>query len=184
VVETYGLTESFGGVIYDGRPLPGVEIRIDADGGIELHGPTLMLGYRFDVDATRRAFTDDGWRRPGDAGELDREGRLHVIGRFDDRINTGGEKVWPEEVEAVLRRHPKVREVGVGGRLDAEWGERVVAFVVPVDPTDPPTLDELRDAAARSLPRHRAPRELVLVEELPRTGSGKLRRVALGGEGE
>jgi O-succinylbenzoic acid--CoA ligase len=181
VVETYGLTESFGGVIYDGRPLPGVEIRIDADGGIELHGPTLMLGYRFDVEATRRAFTDDGWLRPGDAGELDREGRLHVIGRFDDRINTGGEKVWPEEVEAVLRRHPKVREVGVGGRLDAEWGERVVAFVVPVDPTDPPTLDELRDAAARSLPRHRAPRELVLVDELPRTGSGKLRRVALGG---
>jgi O-succinylbenzoic acid--CoA ligase len=181
VVETYGLTESFGGVIYDGRPLPGVEIRIDADGGIELRGPTLMLGYRFDVEATRRAFTDDGWLRPGDAGEFDREGRLHVIGRFDDRINSGGEKVWPEEVEAVLRRHPKVREVGVGGRLDAEWGERVVAFVVPVDPTDPPTLDELRDAAARSLPRHRAPRELVLVDELPRTGSGKLRRVALGG---
>lgn len=184
VVETYGLTESFGGVIYDGRPLPGVQMRIDTDGGIELHGPTLMLGYRFDVEATRRAFTDDGWLRPGDAGEIDREGRLHVIGRFDDRINTGGEKVWPEEVEAALRRHPKVQEVGVRGRLDPEWGERVVAFVVPVDPTDPPTLDELRDTAARSLPRHQAPRELVLVDELPRTGSGKLRRVALRGGGE
>lgn len=184
VVETYGLTESFGGVIYDGRPLPGVEMRIDADGGIELHGPTLMLGYRFDVEATRRALTDDGWLRPGDAGEIDGEGRLHVIGRFDDRINTGGEKVWPEEVETALRRHPKVREVGVRGHLDPEWGERVVAFVVPVDPTDPPTLDDLRDTAARSLPRHRAPRELVLVDELPRTGSGKLRRVALRGGGE
>ena len=184
VVETYGLTESFGGVIYDGRPLPGVEMRIDADGGIELHGPTLMLGYRFDVGASRKAFTDDGWLRPGDAGEIDLEGRLHVIGRFDDRINTGGEKVWPEEVENALRRHPKVRDVGVGGRLDPEWGERVVAFVVPVDPADPPTLEELRDTAARSLPRYRAPRELVLVDELPRTGSGKLRRVALPGGGE
>jgi O-succinylbenzoic acid--CoA ligase len=184
VVETYGLTESFGGVIYDGRPLPDVEMRIDADGGIELHGPTLMLGYRFDLEGSRRAFTDDGWLRPGDAGEIDREGRLHVIGRSDDRINTGGEKVWPEEVENALRRHPKVRDVGVGGRLDAEWGERVVAFVVPVDPSDPPTLEELRDAAALSLPRYRAPRELVLVNELPRTGSGKLRRVALRGGGE
>lgn len=184
VVETYGLTESFGGVIYDGRPLPGVEMRIDADGGIELHGPTLMLGYRFDAKGSRRAFTDDGWLRPGDAGEIDAEGRLHVIGRFDDRINTGGEKVWPEEVENALRRHPKVRDVGVGGRLDPEWGERVVAFVVPVDPADPPTLEQLRDIAARSLPRYRAPRELVLVDELPRTGSGKLRRVALPGGGE
>lgn len=184
VVETYGLTESFGGVIYDGRPLPGVEMRIDADGGIELHGPTLMLGYRFDAEGSRRAFTDDGWLRPGDAGEIDAEGRLHVIGRFDDRINTGGEKVWPEEVENALRRHPKVRDVGVGGRLDPEWGERVVAFVVPVDPADPPTLEQLRDIAARSLPRYRAPRELVLVDELPRTGSGKLRRVALPGGGE
>jgi O-succinylbenzoic acid--CoA ligase len=184
VVETYGLTESFGGVIYDGRPLPGVEMRIDADGGIELHGPTLMLGYRFDLEGSRRAFTDDGWLRPGDAGEIDGEGRLHVIGRIDDRNDTGGEKVWPEEVENALRRHPKVRDVGVGGRPDAEWGERVVAFVVPVDPTDPPTLEELRDAAARSLPRYRAPRELVLVQELPRTGSGKLRRAALPGRGE
>jgi O-succinylbenzoic acid--CoA ligase len=183
-VETYGLTESFGGVIYDGRPLPGVEMRIDADGGIELHGPTLMLGYRFDVEASRKAFTADGWLRPGDAGEIDEQGRLHVIGRFDDRINTGGEKVWPEEVENALRRHPKVRDVGVGGRLDPEWGERVVAFVVPVDPADPPTLEELRDAAARSLPRYRAPRELVLVKDLPKTGSGKLRRVALPGGGE
>lgn len=184
VIETYGLTESFGGVIYDGRPLPGVEMRIDADGGIELRGPTLMLGYRSDVEATRLVFSDDGWLRPGDAGEIDNEGRLHVIGRFDDRINTGGEKVWPEEVEAALRRHPKVHEVGVRGRLDSEWGERVVAFVVPVDPADPPTLDELRETAARSMPRHRAPRELVLVDELPRTRSGKLRRVALRAWGE
>ena len=179
VTETYGLTESCGGVVYDGLPLPGIEMRIDADGGIQLRGPTLMLGYRFDPEATAAAFTEDGWLRPGDAGEIDAEGRLHVIGRVDDLINSGGERVWPREVEAALRDHPGVAEVAVGGRLDPEWGERVVAWVVPADRRDPPTLDQLRDHAARTIARHKAPRELVLVEELPRTFSGKVRRAAL-----
>lgn len=182
VIETYGLTESCGGVVYDGLPLPGVEMRVNDDGGIELRGPVCMLGYRFDDHATKGAFTDDGWLRPGDAGEIDAEGRLHVVGRIDDLINTGGEKVWPQEVEAVLREHPEVAEVGVGGRLDAEWGQRVVAFVVPRDTSAPPALDELRDHVAGRLGRHKAPRELVLVDELPRTFSGKLRRAAFSGE--
>jgi len=184
VIETYGLTESCGGVVYDGLPLPGVHTRVNAEGGIELRGPTLMLGYRFDAESTTRAFTEDGWLRPGDAGEIDAQGRLHVIGRIDDLINSGGERVWPDEVEGVLREHPKVGEVGVGARLDPEWGQRVVAFVVPSDPGDPPTLEELRDLAADRIGRHKAPRELVLVEELPRTFSGKLRRAAFAdGEG-
>lgn len=179
VIETYGLTETSGGVVYDGRPLPGVEMRVNSDGGIELRGPMLMLGYRFDPDGTANAFTEDGWLRPGDAGEIDADGRLHVVGRVDDLINSGGERVWPQEVEAALRQHPKVAEVGVGGRLDPEWGQRVVAFVVPGDPADPPTLEELRAFAAARIARHKAPRELVLVDELPRTFSGKLRRAAL-----
>jgi O-succinylbenzoic acid--CoA ligase len=179
VIETYGLTESCGGVVYDGLPLPGVEMRVNDEGGIELRGPTVMLGYRFDPEATKAAFTDDGWLRPGDAGEIDAEGRLHVVGRVDDLVNSGGEKVWPQEVESALREHPGVAEVGVGGRLDAEWGQRVVAFVVPVDPTAPPTLEELRDFAGARIGRHKAPRELVLVDELPHSFSGKLRRAAL-----
>ncbi len=179
VIETYGLTESCGGVVYDGLPLPGVEMRVNEDGGIELRGPMLMLGYRFDVEATKRAFTQDGWLKPGDAGEIDAEGHLHVVGRIDDLINTGGEKVWPEEVEAAMREHALVAEVGVGGRLDPEWGQRVVAFVVPSDPDRPPTLAELRDFVADRIGRHKAPRELEIVPELPRTVSGKLRRAAL-----
>jgi O-succinylbenzoic acid--CoA ligase len=179
IVETYGLTESCGGVVYDGLPLPGVEMRIDDEGGIELRGPMLMLGYRFDAEGTARALTRDGWLRPGDAGEIDPEGRLHVIGRVDALINSGGEKVWPEEVEAALRDHPKIAEVAVGGRLDPAWGQRVVAWVVPADPADPPTLEELRDAVALRLPRHKAPRELVLVASLPVTAAGKVRRSAL-----
>ena len=179
VVETYGLTETCGGVVYDGVPLPGTEMRIDPEGGIELRGPTLMRGYRFDPSATAAAFTEDGWLRPGDAGQMDGEGRLHVVGRFDDLINTGGEKVWPDEVEAVLREHPGVRDVAAGGRPDPEWGQRVAVWVVPADPSDPPSLDELRAFVARTLPRHAAPRELILAERLPRTASGKLRRAAL-----
>lgn len=179
LVETYGLTESCGGVVYEGRPLPGVRMRIDAEGGIELSGPMLMLGYRFDAEGTARAFTPDRWLRPGDAGEIDPEGRLHVIGRVDDLINSGGEKVWPQEVEAVLRTHPKVAEILVRGRLDPEWGQRVVAWVVPADPADPPTLEELRAHAARRLPRHKAPREVAVMDALPRTGAGKPRAPAV-----
>jgi O-succinylbenzoic acid--CoA ligase len=179
VVETYGLTETCGGVVYDGVPLPGTEMRIDPEGSIELRGPTLMRGYRFDPSATAAAFTEDGWLRAGDAGEIDAEGRLHVVGRFDDLINTGGEKVWPDEVEAALREHPGVRDVAAGGRPDPEWGQRVAVWVVPADPSDPPTLDELRAFVATTLPRHAAPRELTLAERLPRTASGKLRRAAL-----
>jgi O-succinylbenzoic acid--CoA ligase len=179
LIETYGLTESCGGVVYDGLPLPGTQMRIDADGGIQLKGPTLMSGYRFDPEGTAAAFTEDGWLRPGDAGEIDGGGRLHVVGRVDDLINSGGERVWPREVERALRDHPRVAEVAAGGRPDPEWGQRVVAWVVPTDPSDPPTLDELRDHAAGTLARHKVPRELVLVDELPRTFSGKVRRVEL-----
>ena len=179
VVETYGLTETCGGVVYDGVPLPGTEMRIDPNGGIELRGPTLMRDYRLDPSATAAASTEDGWLRTGDAGKIDREGRLHVVGRFDDLINTGGEKVWPDQVEAALREHPGVRDVAAGGRPDPEWGQRVAVWVVPADPSDPPSLDELRAFVARTLPRHAAPRELTLAERLPRTASGKLRRAAL-----
>jgi O-succinylbenzoic acid--CoA ligase len=180
VIETYGLTESCGGVVYDGRPLPGTEVRIDGDGGIQLRGPTVMRGYLDDAEATARAFTGDGWLRAEDAGWIDGQGRLRVAGRLDDLINTGGERVWPAEVEAVLQEHPAVAEVAIIGRLDPEWGQRVVAYVVPADPTAPPSLEALRDHVALSLPRHTAPRQLVLVPEgLPRTASGKVRRAAL-----
>jgi O-succinylbenzoic acid--CoA ligase len=180
VIETYGLTESCGGVVYDGRPLPGTEVRIDGEGGIQLRGPTVMRGYLDDPKATARAFVDGGWLRAEDAGWIDGQGRLRVAGRLDDLINTGGEKVWPAEVEAVLHDHPGIADVAIVGRPDPEWGQRVVAYLVPADPTAPPSLEALRDHVALSLPRHMAPRQLILVPEgLPRTASGKVRRAAL-----
>lgn len=181
VVQTYGLTESCGGIVYDGRPFAGVQLRIHPEtSAIELFGPTAMRGYRFDERGTAEAFTSDGWLRTADAGRLERDGTLHVLGRLDDLVKTGGERVWPEEVEAALRGHPKVADVAVAGRPDPEWGQRVVAFVVPVDPAEPPTLEELRDHAAGTLPSYGLPREIVLVPgPLPRSASGKIRRAAL-----
>jgi O-succinylbenzoic acid--CoA ligase len=102
-----------------------------------------------------------------------------VKGRLSDVIVTGGEKVRPEEVEAVLRALPGVQEVAVGGRPDPEWGQRVVAWVVPRRRGAPPSVESLRRAARESLPAYAAPKEVVLVDELPRTPSGKVRRARL-----
>ena len=179
VVETYGSTESCGGVVYDGLPFDGTSVRIGLDGVIEIHGPTLMDGYRGDPGATATAFTSDGWLRTHDAGVLADDGRLSVLGRADDAIRTGAETVWPREVEAVLSGHPRVAVAAVAGRPDEEWGEHVAAWVVPVDPTDPPTLEELREWCRDDLARFKAPRELHVVSALPRTVGGKLRRASL-----
>jgi o-succinylbenzoate---CoA ligase len=179
VVSTYGLTETCGGVVYDGTPFEGTEVRLGEGGAIELRGPTLMEGYRLDPAATAAAFSVDGWLRTADVGSLGPDGRLTVHGRADDAIRTGAETVWPGEVEQVLRRHAKVADVAVAGRPDLEWGSHVAAWVVPVDPADPPSLDELRGLARDRLAAFKAPRELIVVGSLPRTASGKLRRTEL-----
>jgi O-succinylbenzoic acid--CoA ligase len=176
IVETYGLTEACGGVVYDGVPFDGTEVRIAGDSRIELRGPTVMRGYRHDPAATGAAFDVHGWLRTSDAGRLDDDGRLQVTGRLDEAIRTGAETVWPTEVERAIATHPKVAEVGVAGRPHPEWGQQVVAFVVPRTIDDPPSLEELRDHAGEVIGRHKAPRELVLVPELPLTPGGKLRR--------
>jgi O-succinylbenzoic acid--CoA ligase len=182
IVATYGLTETCGGVVHDGMPIADTEIRLDThEHAIEVRGPTVMDGYRADPAATGAAFTVDGWLRTGDVGRLDDDGRLRVEGRVDDLIRAGAEKVWPQEVEAALRDHRKISDVAVAGRPDTEWGRRVVAFVVPRSPDDPPSLAELRAHTAERIAGFKAPRELVLVESLPRTASGKLRRGELAG---
>ena len=179
VVTTYGLTESCGGVVYDGIPFDETDVRISSAGEIELAGPTVMEGYRSDPVGTAGAFTVDGWLKTGDLGELDPEGRLVVHGRSDDAIRSGAETVWPDEVEAALRSYPGVADVAVTGAADHDWGQRVVAWVVPADRALPPTLDALREHCRERLARFKAPRELILVDALPRTPSGKLRRTAV-----
>ncbi|HVE94584.1 MAG TPA: AMP-binding protein [Acidimicrobiales bacterium] len=174
VVTTYGLTETGSGISYDGVALDGVEIRID-DGEIAVRGPMLLRCYRDGADPK----DSEGWFATGDAGTITPDGRLKVTGRIGDVINTGGEKVWPAAVERVLIAAPGVAEVAVAKRADPDWGERVVAFVVPADSRNPPTLEALRSLVRDQLPAYAAPRELVLVDRLPRTTSGKVRRVDL-----
>ena len=174
IVHTYGMTETCGGVVYDGVALPDVDVSVRDDGRIVVGGPTLLRRYRADADATAAAFDDRGRFVTADLGRLHKDGRLEVLGRADDAITTGGETVMPLAVEAVLATHPSVDEVAVVGRPDAEWGERVVAVVVPRGA--PPALDDLRAHVRATLPTWAAPRELVLVEALPRTISGKVRR--------
>jgi len=179
IVTTYGLTETCGGFTYDGVPLDGMQVRMDAADVIEVSGSTLMEGYRLDAAATGAVFTTDGWLRTGDVGAIDDDGRLSIFGRADHVIRSGAEKVWPEEVERALSSHPKVRDVAVAGTPDPEWGSHVRALVVPARSEDPPSLEELRAHGAEQLARFKLPRELQLVEEIPRTSTGKVRRGAL-----
>jgi O-succinylbenzoic acid--CoA ligase len=176
MVPTYGMTETCGGVVYAGRPLAGVEVRTARWGELLVRGPTLMRGYRLDPEASVSAFEPGGWLRTGDGGEVDEEGTVRVFGRLADVIVSGGEKIWPAEVETAVSSHPGVAAVLVSGSPDREWGQRVVARIVPRHRADPPTLASLREHAAASLARHKLPRELVIVERLDRTALGKIRR--------
>ncbi len=187
VITTYGMTETGSGVVYDGRPLEAVEIafgtgaeRGGALGEILLRCPMQLRAYRDGTDPTIAGPDGTGgWLPTGDGGRLGDDGGLVVDGRLAEVVVTGAEQVWPHAVEAVLATHPKVGEVGVWKRPDPEWGERVVAWVVPADPSDPPTLDDLAALAREHLARWAAPKELVMVDALPRTASGKVRRTAL-----
>lgn len=187
VVSTYGMTETGSGVVYDGVPLEGVEIAfrppesatsapgVAGDVEILVRAPMLFRCYRGGEDG--RVTGPDGasdWFATGDAGHFDPDGRLVVSGRIDDVITTGAEMVWPDLVERALIAHPGVAEVAVWKRSDPEWGERVVAWVVPSD--DAPSLEELRQVVADTIAPWAAPKELVIVDDLPRTAAGKIRR--------
>jgi O-succinylbenzoic acid--CoA ligase len=172
VVTTYGMTETGGGVVYDGLPLDGVEMRVADEGHIALRGPTLLRAYRDGTDPK----DPGGWLETGDLGALGMDGRLTVFGRSGDMIVTGGEKVWPTPVERALLQHPGVADVAVAGRPDAEWGQRVVAYVVPRDRAAPPSLEALRATVKEQLPAFMAPREVVALDALPTTALGKVQR--------
>jgi o-succinylbenzoate---CoA ligase len=176
VVPTYGMTETCGGVVYSGQPLAGVEVRADESGELLVHGPTLMRGYRFDSPATAAAFTAGGWLRTGDGGSVAGDGTVQVSGRLADVIVSGGEKIWPAEVEAAIAGHENVAAVMVSASSDREWGQRVVARVVPRRRSAPPTLEALRAYAGESIARHKLPRELIIVDHLERSALGKIRR--------
>ena len=173
-VMSYGMTETGSAIVFDGRALPGVELRV-VDGELQVRGDMLLRAYRDGIDPR----TDDGWFPTNDAGSIDADGTVQVRGRRGDLIITGGENVWPAPIEAILAAVASVAEVAVLGRPDPEWGAVVTAIIVPTDPASPPTLDELREAVRAQLPAFAAPRRLELRVALPRTSLGKVERHSL-----
>jgi O-succinylbenzoic acid--CoA ligase len=177
VVRTYGMSETAGGCVYDGVPLAGVRLRVDADGRIVIGGATLAKGYRNPADPD--PFAESGWFRTEDIGEMDDSGVLTVLGRADEAINTGGLTVLPQPVEAALATHPAVADCAVFGLADDRLGQRVVTAVVVAHGCTAPTLDALRTHVAATLDVTAAPRELHILDTLPRRGIGKVDRAAL-----
>ena len=172
VITTYGMTETGGGVVYDGMPLDNVEIRI-VDGKIFLRCPMLMRAYCDDQTIS----VDDGWYATGDIGEIDDNGKLSVHGRQTDLIITGGENVWPSVVENSLASHPIVNQVVVRGIPDTTWGQRVVAYVALNDSaqtSEAKLLSDLREHVKQTLPAFCAPQQIVVLAEFPRTSLGKV----------
>lgn len=170
VVATYGATETAGGVVFDGLPLPDVLVTVESDSGaIVIGGPTVARGYLDDFDSP--AF-DAGGFRTGDRGQW-RDGRLVVRGRFDDIIKVGGIKVSLTAVTEVLRADPRVRDAHVVARPSHEWGTVPHAYVVLVDPGAPDPRDALRAEVGRALGRRAQPPTMSLVPEIPVTAAGK-----------
>ncbi|WP_372517182.1 o-succinylbenzoate--CoA ligase [Mycolicibacterium frederiksbergense] len=196
VVRTYGMSETAGGCVYDGVALDGVSVRIGAapaatsgigaapaaTSGIDnsrilLGGATLAKGYRNPVSPD--PFAEPGWFRTDDLGTVDDSGALRVLGRVDDAVSTGGLTVLPQLVESALATHPAIAECAVFGVPDDRLGQRVVAAVVLAQGSTAPDVAELRAQVAQTLDPTAAPREIHVVEELPRRGIGKLDRRAL-----
>ena len=201
VSQCYGLSESTSATVYletvraleklgsAGRAMMMAEIRlIDADGlpldqpdvrgEICARGGNVSPGYWGNPDATAAAIDADGWLRTGDVGYLDAEGFLFVVDRVKDMIITGGENVYPAEIESLLFEHPAIANVSVIGRPDDRWGERVVAVVVVRDGHDL-DLDQVHAFCADRLARYKVPRELVTMDELPLNASGKVVKTTL-----
>ncbi len=182
-LERYGMTETImlTGNPYAGErrpgtvgfPFPGVELRLSEHSEVQVRGPNVIAGYLDRPEATAEAFTDDGWFRTGDVGELDEAGYLRLVGRSKELIITGGYNVYPREVEEVIATHPAVREVAVVGRPSEQWGEQVTAVVVAEREVDP---QELRAHAARELAPYKVPKDVEFTDELPRNSLGKVVR--------
>ncbi len=174
-IATYGMTETGSGVVYEGWPLVGVELRVDGDEQIWVRAPMLLRVYRSahsDIDPK----DTNGWFPSGDLGFYHADGRIGVSGRAGDVIVTGGEKVWPTRVEQLIGAMVGVAEVAVVGRPNPEWGQVVTAVIVAEQGQVFPSLEQLRSAVREVLPTWYAPRAIELVEQLPKTDSGKIKR--------
>jgi fatty-acyl-CoA synthase len=184
IVQGYGLTEAAPNVLclppedavrkagFAGKPYPFVDVRLSPEGELQVRGPNVFAGYWRNPEATAAAF-EDGWLRTGDVAEQDDEGNFRIRGRLKDMYISGGENVYPAEVEGVLHEHPAVSDAAVVGVPDERWGERGVAFVV-IRAGAEASGEDLRDWCGDRLARYKVPREVRFVEELPRSAMNKI----------
>ncbi len=193
ILERYGMTETVmitsnprggerPGTV--GRPLPGVDVRLgegtpDGVGPVEVRGPSVFSGYWRRPELSATEFTPDGWFRTGDLGRFDADGYLHLVGRSKDLVITGGLNVYPKEVEAVLDALPGVDESAVVGLPDADFGEAVVAVVVPEPGRHARAPRRCARPPAAHLAAFKVPKQVHLVEALPRNAMGKVEKAAL-----
>jgi fatty-acyl-CoA synthase len=183
IVQGYGLTEAAPNVLclapedavrktgWAGKPYPHVDVSLSDEAELLVKGPNVFAGYWRNDAATRAAFTADGWLRTGDIAERDDEGNYRIMGRLKDLVISGGENVYPAEVEAVLHDHPAVVEAAVVGKPDERWGEVCLAFVVLREPA---SEEQLIAHCGERLARFKVPREIRFVDALPRSGMNKV----------
>ncbi len=182
IVQGYGLTEAAPNVLclppedarrkagWAGKPYPYVECDLSAEGELLVRGPNVFAGYWRNVEATEAAFFD-GWLRTGDVAERDDEGNYRIRGRVKDMVVSGGENIYPAEIESVLHEHPAVADAAVIGVPDERWGEVCAAFVVLSAPL---TEEELRAYCLAQLARFKVPKTFRFVDALPRNSMGKV----------
>ena len=168
-ITTYGLTETMGGIAYDGQALDGVAIRLSNSAEIEIQGEMLFRTYRDGTDPKKK----DGWFTTGDLGEI-KDGVLTVHGRKDDLINTGGYKVWPKFVESSISQIDGVADCVVMGLPDTKWGQAVCTWIVLRNLDISLKLEDVRRHVKESLPDYCAPHKLFIVESIPRSALGKV----------
>ncbi|MGN9842630.1 acyl-CoA synthetase [Nonomuraea sp. H19] len=172
-----------------GIPMPYTQVRVvdsltnqplkpGEAGEIVVRGPNVTPGYWENPEATAAAFDEEGWFHSGDIGYLDEDGYLYIVDRLKDMIISGGENVYPAEVERALALMPGVADVAVVGAPDEQWGETVVAVVSLAEGTTV-TLDDVREYAAAQLARYKLPRKLKIVQSMPRNASGKLDKTVI-----
>ena len=201
VQQGYGLTETAPMVTFlapefatskigsSGRTPLLTEVRlVDSDGGIvteagargevQVRGPNVTVGFWNLPEATAAAIDYDGWFRTGDVAYADEEGFIYICDRVKDMIISGGENVYPAEVESVLFKHPSITDVAVIGLPDSKWGETVAA-IVALKPNSTLDLEGLRDFAGKDLARYKLPRRLEILDALPRGGTGKVLKFEL-----
>jgi acyl-CoA synthetase (AMP-forming)/AMP-acid ligase II len=184
IISGYGLTEAGTATGTDldadpetvattvGKARPGFEVQI-VDSEILLKGPSVMLGYLDDPEATAATLSEDGWLRTGDLGQLDEQGNLRIIGRSKDMFIVGGFNAYPAEIENALLRHPEVRQAAVIGVPDERLGEVGMAFVVTAS-GDPSIADQIQAWCKGEMANYKVPRVVEVIDELPINATGKV----------